>query len=157
MKTFILIFSVTTALFLYGCGNDSVTNSNNNPPGNTELQIATLDSISLRSNIPVSVDSIIILNFAGIDSIKLTFDFESNFPVTSNLFADIIIMSNDSSQYAAIWSLPNGQNQNESFITGIVPNPTIHNKIFFKLRFTSSSVPEFTVIKLKNIKVFKII
>lgn len=74
MKYVITLFALLT-IYIYGCGNDSTTNTGNN--GNGETVIYSLDSLSITLNTVFGIiDSNLVINNAP--NIKITFNCSTN-------------------------------------------------------------------------------
>lgn len=149
----ILLLIIGFIANLFGCGNDNPVNNGNQNP--VETTVLSFDSVSLRSDIPLEIDSVFLINFSAIDSGKITFDMKSNFPASSNLTAAIHSLSTDTSFTDLLWSMPGGQNQNESFAVGFSSNDT-HDRIKIYLRYSLNGPPIYTFISISNFKLIKI-
>lgn len=149
---FLIIVGLIAALI--GCGDDNLTNNNGNPPSNEQL-IVSMDSISFRSILPGYNDTILLASLNNIDSGKITFELQSNFPTEVTITASIKSISTDTTANETIWGLQIGQNTNENFTIGFKPNK-LHDRLRIATGFILHGVPVFTFVIIKNFKLFKI-
>lgn len=145
---------VILAWLIAGCGDSDNPTGGNNPPTG-ETTVVSLDSVVSRSTLPAANDSLIAVNFADIDSARLSFTLESNFPGSSRIVAEFDSAVSDSVAGMSVWEIPFNQSQNESFTIGFKPDNT-HRIFKIAVGHILNGPPAYTFVKLSNIKLVKI-
>jgi len=145
---YLLIFLVICFTYLYGCGNDSTTNSGG--PGNGETVIFSMDSLSiyLNSNLVAKDTNIRIEN---VNNVKVKFQSTTNADSISTLALYRIIAFDNSNFY--IDSLNNHHSQLNSYHTIVINGSNSFDlKILIQM---SRGDTTSGFIKLSDIKIIK--
>lgn len=78
IKKVVISLNILSLLFLFACGEDNITNNMGNPPVNNDSLVLSLDSISLYGLGTITNDTIFFNAFNTGDSVKMTFNAETN-------------------------------------------------------------------------------
>jgi len=146
---YLIIFLVICFTYLYGCGNDSTTNSGG--PGNGETVIFSMDSLSiyLNSSIQANDSDIVITNAPNI---KITFNCSTNADSISTLALYRIVVGDSNNVYKDTTNDKISKlNSNQEII--INGSNSLNLKIYIQMS-SGNSTPGY--IKLSNIKVNKL-